>query len=38
MVKVLFLLKQGPDKTAKTIIDVQKTLAEVVSSDKIITW
>ena len=33
MKKVLFLLKQEPDKTAKTIIDVQKTLADVTVID-----
>ncbi len=33
MKKVLFLLKQEPDNTAKTIIEVQKTLADVTVID-----
>ncbi|MCG6553872.1 MAG: hypothetical protein L7F77_16230 [Candidatus Magnetominusculus sp. LBB02] len=31
--KVLFLLKQEPDNTAKTIIETQKTLADVTVID-----
>ncbi|KWT79383.1 MAG: hypothetical protein H7843_09655 [Nitrospirota bacterium] len=33
MAKVLYILKQEPDATAKTIIETQKTLADVTVID-----